>query len=479
MLKTPEESAVLTPDLCVIGAGSGGLSVAAGAVQMGASVVLIEGGRMGGDCLNVGCVPSKALIAAAARAQAMREGGPLGIAPVEPTIDYAAAMGHVQETIAAIAPHDSHERFEGLGCTVIRDWARFVSPEEVVAGDRRIRARRFVVATGSVPAVPPIEGLDTVPYLTNETLWELTALPDHLVVLGAGAVGLEMAQAHRRLGARVTVIEAQRALGGSDPDLAAVALARLGAEGVALHEGAAAERVAGSEGAVTVTLAGGETVEGTHLLVATGRRPALGRLDLVAGGIEHGRAGVTVDRGLRSTSNRRVYAIGDAAGGGFTHTAGYHAGLVVRSALFRLPVTARTDLLPRVTYTDPEIAEIGLTEAEARAAHGDRIEVHTAPLAENDRARAERQTDGLAKVIFGRGGRILGAGIVGPHAGELIQIWALAVSKGLRAKDIAGHVAPYPTLGEVSKRAVGAYFSARLFDSPTVKRIVRLLARIG
>ncbi len=479
MLKGPEEQAALTPDLCIVGAGSGGLSVAAGAVQMGASVVLVEGGRMGGDCLNVGCVPSKALIAAAARAQAMRDAAPLGIAPVEPGIDYAAAMAHVRGAIAAIAPHDSQERFERLGCTVIRDWARFVAPDEIVAGGRRVRARRVVVATGSVPAVPPIEGLDAVPYLTNETLWDLTALPGHLIVLGAGAVGVEMAQAHRRLGARVTVIEAKRALGGSDPELAAVALDRLRAEGVEIREAAAAERVSGSEGAVAVTLAGGETVEGTHLLVATGRRPSLERLDLAAGGVAHGPGGVAVDRGLRSTTNRRVYAIGDAAGGGFTHTAGYHAGLVVRSALFRLPVTARTDLLPRVTYTDPEIAEVGLSEAAARAEHGDRIEVHTAPFSENDRARAEGRTDGLAKVILGRGGRILGAGIAGPHAGELIQIWALALSKGLRAKDIAGHVAPYPTLGEVSKRAVGAYFSARLFHSPSVRRIVRLLARLG
>ncbi|MEO1601055.1 MAG: FAD-dependent oxidoreductase [Pseudomonadota bacterium] len=476
----PVKNGALCPDLCIIGAGSGGLSVAAGAVQMGASVVLIEGGEMGGDCLNYGCVPSKALIAAAKHAQAMRDGAPFGVTPVEPEVDYAAAMGHVHETIAAIAPHDSQERFEGLGCTVIRDWARFTGAEEVEAGGQRIRARRFVIATGSNAFVPPIPGLADAPYLTNETLWENRTLPTHLLILGGGPIGMEMAQAHRRLGADVTVIEAATPLAAAEPEVAAVAIRRLEAEGVALRTGLAATEVTSGDETVTLALADGSSVTGSHLLVATGRRPSLERLGLDAAGIAYDKRGVTVDAALRSSSNRKVYAIGDAAGGlQFTHVAGYQAGLVVRSALFRLPVKNRTDHIPKVTYTDPEIAQIGLTEAEARAEHGDRVEVVTAALPETDRGHAERLSDGLAKVVLGRGGRILGASIAGPHAGDLIQPWALALSKGMTIKDIAGHVAAYPTLGEVSKRAASACFSPRLFESAMVRRVIRLLARLG
>ncbi|MEM1345196.1 MAG: FAD-dependent oxidoreductase [Pseudomonadota bacterium] len=469
-----------TPDLCIIGAGSGGLSVAAGAAQMGASVVLIEAGAMGGDCLNAGCVPSKALIAAAKRAEAQRSGTAFGVTPVEPEVDYAAAMGHVHNTIAAIAPHDSQERFEGLGVHVLRARARFISPREVEAGGHTIRARRFVVATGSSPAVPPIPGLDSVPYLTNESLWQNSTKPGHLIVLGGGPIGMEMAQAHRRLGSEVTVIEAARALGRSDPEAAAVAVARLRAEGVDIREGVKAEELSGEAGAITVRLEGGEQITGTHLLVATGRRANVIGLGLEAAEIAHDATGIATTKGLRSTTNSRVYAIGDAVAGGlqFTHVAGYQAGLVVRSALFRLPITNRTDHIPHVTYTDPEIAQIGLTEAEALAA-GKQIEVHRVPFSGNDRAQAERETEGLLKLISDKRGRIHGVSLAGPHAGELIQVWALAISKGLKIKDMAGHVAPYPTLGEISKRAAGAWFSPRLFESDTVKRVVRVLARLG
>ncbi|KKL89775.1 hypothetical protein LCGC14_1911350, partial [marine sediment metagenome] len=222
----------LKVDICVIGAGSGGLSVAAGAVQMGASVVLIEGHKMGGDCLNYGCVPSKALIAASRAAHAMRDSARFGIAPVEPQIDFAAAKDHVAGAIAQIAPVDSQDRFERLGCTVIRDWARFISETEVQAGDTVITARRFVIATGSSPFVPPIDGIGDVPYFTNETIFDLRDRPDHLIVIGGGPIGLEMAQAHRRLGSRVTVLEGDRALGKDDPEMAAIVLKRLRAEGI-------------------------------------------------------------------------------------------------------------------------------------------------------------------------------------------------------------------------------------------------------
>ena len=473
-----EES--LAVDLCVIGGGSGGLSAAAGAAQMGASVALVEGHKMGGDCLNYGCVPSKALIAAAKRAHAMGAGGPFGVAPAAPQVDFAAVAAHVRGVIAAIAPHDSVARFEGLGVRVIEAWGAFTAPDTLRAGHVTIKARRFVIATGSRAFAPPIPGLDTTPYLTNETVFDLTERPETLIVIGGGPIGMELAQAHRRLGARVIVIEAATALGREDPEAAAVALAALRAEGVEIREGAQVAAAAPGPQGVRVTLADGTAIDGSHLLVAVGRRPNLERLNLKAANVETTKTGVAVDKGLRSVSNRRVYAVGDAAGGmQFTHLAGYHAGLVVRSALFRLPVAARDDHIPRVTFTDPEIAHVGLTEAEARAAHGDRLEVVRADYAENDRARAERATDGFIKVMLGPRGRILGATIVGAQAGELIGVWALALAQRLKIGDVAGMVAPYPTLGEISKRAAGAYYTPRLFESVWVKRAVRLLAKLG
>lgn len=467
---------VIETDICVIGAGSGGLSVAAGAAQMGARVVLVEAAEMGGDCLNAGCVPSKALIAAAAAAEGARKGF-AGVAGAEPAVDFAAVKDHVAGVIAAIAPHDSQERFEGLGCTVIRAFARFTGPREVQAGDATIRARRFVIATGSRPAVPPIPGLDGVPYLTNETVFALRERPGHLIVLGGGPIGMEMAQAHRRLGCAVTVVEAARALGREDPELAAVALEAIRAEGVAIREGQGVTSVGGGAGAVTVTLADGTRIEGTHLLVAAGRKVALEGLGLDAAGVAFDPRGVKVDARLRSVTNRRVFAVGDAAGGlQFTHVAGYHAGVVVRQAVLGLPAKARGDHIPRATYTDPEIAQVGLTEAEARAAHGDRLTVVRAPFSGNDRAMAGAKGRGLVKVMVVKG-RPVGAGIAGPQAGELIAPWALAIARGLKLTAIAGTVLPYPTLSEVSKRAASAYFSPKLFDNPLLKRVVRAVQR--
>ncbi len=464
-------------DLCVIGAGSGGLSVAAGAAQMGASVVLIEGHKMGGDCLNYGCVPSKALIAAAKHAHAMTSGGPFGVAPVEPRVDFAAAKDHVDRVIAAIAPHDSEERFEELGVRVIRDWGRFVSPTEVEVGAHRIEARRFVIATGSSPLVPPIPGLDAVPHFTNETIFELRERPEHLLVIGGGPIGVEMAQAHRRLGSRVTVIEGLKALGKDDPDCAGIVLKRLRDEGIEIAEDALAERISGAQGAIRVTAKDGRVFEGSHLLVAVGRRVNLERLDLDKADVKHDRKGVDVDAGLRSTTNRRVYAVGDVAGGlQFTHVAGYHAGVVIRQILLGLPAKAKTAHLPWATYTDPELAQVGLTEAEAREAHGERLAVVRWPYAENDRAQTGGETAGLVKVMVVKG-RPVGATIAGAQAGELIGLWALAIANGLKMSAVAGAVLPYPTLGEINKRVAGAYFSPKLFDNPLLKQGVKLLQR--
>lgn len=468
-------------DLCIIGAGSAGLSVAAAAVQFGVRVALIEKGAMGGDCLNFGCVPSKALLAAAKHAQAMRSGAPFGIAPVEPDIDFAAVRDHVRRTIAAIAPNDSEERFAAMGVEVIRAQARFLDAATLEAGGRRIQARRFVIATGSTPAVPPIPGLDGVDYLTNETIFDLAERPDHLIVIGGGPIGMELAQAHRRLGARVTVLEALTPLAKDDEEAAAVVLDALRREGVEILSGAAVTAISSEGGTVRATVSPGDgearTVTGSHLLVATGRRPQTGGLDLDAAGVASTKAGITVDRSLR-TANRRIYAIGDVTGGlQFTHVGNYHAGLVVRNALFRLPVRADMSAIPWVTYTDPELAHVGLGEAEARERHGE-VHVLRWPFAENDRAQAEGRTEGFVKVIASRRGRVLGADIVGPEAGELIQPWALAISSKLTVKAMIETVLPYPTLGEVNKRAAYVYYTG-LPERPWIRRLVRWLARLG
>lgn len=459
----------LDVDIAVIGGGSGGLSVAAGAVQMGASVVLVEKAKMGGDCLNYGCVPSKALIAAGEAAETARTAAKFGVDAGEPDIDFARVNAHVHDVIASIAPHDSVERFEGLGVRVIQAAGRFADESTLVAGGHRIKARRFVIATGSSPFVPPIPGIDAVPYLTNETVFDLTERPGHLIVVGGGPIGIEMAQAHRRLGSDVTVIEGFSIMGKDDPDAVDVVRKRLVAEGIEILENAKAENVAagGTGVVVTVSSDGGErTIEGTHLLMAVGRRANLSGLGLEEAGIEYKPQGIEVDDRLR-TSNRKVFAIGDAAGGyQFTHMAGYHAGIVIRNALFNLPSKVDYRAVPWVTYTDPELAHVGKTEAEAKKDSGDATAV-TFDFAENDRARAERATEGFIKAVVGKRGRILGATIVGRHAGELILPWVLAVQKGLKMSDMAGIIAPYPTLGEVSKRVAGAYYTPSLFSDRT------------
>lgn len=464
-------------DICIIGAGSGGLSVAAGAAQMGARTVLIERDEMGGDCLNTGCVPSKALLAAAKQAYRMGTGEPFGIAPVKPKVDFAKVHDHVHSVIAAIAPNDSVARFEGLGVTVIKEHGRFRDGSTVIAGNAEISARRFVIATGSRPFVPPIPGLDKVPFHTNETIFSNKECPEHLVILGAGPIGLEMAQAHRRLGARVTVLEALKAFARDDEEISALVIAQLRKEGIEILEGVKIESVSGGAGEVKVTLADQREIAGTHLLVATGRRANVEGLDLEKAGVDYTERGIRVDERLR-TSNKRICGIGDVAGGPqFTHVAGYHAGIVIRNALFRVPAKADHSAIPHVTYTDPELAHVGLTEAEART-KGLSINVLRWHLAENDRAQAERETEGVIKVVTDNHARVLGATIAAPHAGELILPWVLAKSQALKLSAMAGVVAPYPTLSEISKRAAGSYYTPTLFSTKT-KMLVRFLGLFG
>ncbi|HYM74007.1 MAG TPA: FAD-dependent oxidoreductase [Stellaceae bacterium] len=470
--------APLAPDLCVIGAGAGGLAVAAGAAQMGASVVLIERGEMGGDCLNFGCVPSKALLAAAKLAHDWRKGAEHGIDYAAPLIDFAGVADSVARVIRRIAPNDSVERFAGLGVTVMRGEARFVDPRRVAVDGTEIRARRFVVATGSTPAVPPIPGLDSVPYFTNETIFAHRAALRHLVVIGGGAVGIELAQAHRRLGAAITVIDAGPLLPRDDPELVALLAERLATEGIGLHPMSPIARIAPDGDGVAVTLASGARIAGSHLLIAAGRRPNLAALDLPAAGIAATERGITVDARLR-TGNRRVFAIGDVAGGPqFTHVALQHAGIVIRNALFRLPARVDYSALPWVTYSDPELAQVGMSEATARDAYGDRIRVLRWDFAENDRAYTERDTAGRVKIVTRGNGRILGATILVAQAGEQIAPWALAISRRLKIGALANLVLPYPTRGEAGKRAAASFYTPTLFSLRT-RRLVRLLAHFG
>ena len=466
---------LIKTDVLVIGGGSGGLSVAAGAVQMGARVVLLEGHKMGGDCLNYGCVPSKALLATASMAHVQGGNAAMGVESAEKSIDYGTAKDFVASVIGQIAPHDSVARFESLGVDVIEAFGRFISPTEVQAGDRVIIARRIVIATGSSPLVPPIPGLSDVPYYTNETVFDLRERPDHLLIIGGGPIGMEMAQAHRRLGSEVTVIEGQKVLAKDDPELVAILVQKLRDEGIEIVEEALAQSVSGKGGDITVSTSRG-AFHGTHLLMAVGRKVNTERLDLEAAGIAYDRSEIKVDGGLR-TSNRRVYAIGDVAGGlQFTHVAGYHAGVVIRSMLFGLRSKAKSSHIPWAIYTDPELAQVGLSEAQARAKFGACLEVARFDFVGSDRAIANGKTTGLIKVMVVKG-RPVGASIVGAGAGELIGLWAMALANNLKMSAIAATVLPYPSMGEINKRVTGAYFSPKLFESPFVRWLVGLVQR--
>jgi pyruvate/2-oxoglutarate dehydrogenase complex dihydrolipoamide dehydrogenase (E3) component len=470
----------LEVDICVVGAGSGGLVVAAAAASLRRPTVLVERGKMGGDCLNYGCVPSKSLIVAARAAEEARRAGRFGVMLGEPSIDYAKVHDHVQGVIAAIAPHDSVARFEGLGCRVIQAQGCFTGPDRLEAGGHVIRARRFVIATGSRAAVPPIPGLAEAPYLTNETIFDLRERPEHLVVIGGGPVGVELAQALRRLGARVTLLEMMAILANDDPEAVDLVRQALHREDVVLHEGVKVKTVerAGAGVAVAIEHEGREVrVVASHLLVAAGRKPNLDGLGLEAAGVAYGAKGVTVDSRLRTT-NRRIYAVGDVAGRlQFTHVAGYHAGIVIRNALFRIPAKLDERAIPWVTYAEPEVAHVGLNEEGARAAHGT-IRILRGTFGENDRAQIERATQGFVKVIATKRGRILGATIVGRTAGELIQPWVLAIGRKLKLGAMASLVAPYPTLGELNKSVAGSfYLSPRLLDR--ARKLAAWLARLG
>ena len=471
---------VLKPDLCVIGAGSGGLAVAAAAAQLGVPVVLIEKGRMGGNSLNYGCVPSKALLAAGKRAEAVRTASNFGIDVIEAQIDHRGVHDHVHGAIAAIAPNDSIERFTGLGVRVIQANASFLDKFTVEAGRVLVRARRFVIATGSVPVVPLIPGLDEVPYFTNETIFDVSERIQHLIVLGGGSTGLELAQAHRMLGSHVTVFDTGDMLAEEDREARSVIFKRFEDTQLMLFPKTRVERVERSvQGVAAHFNKDGETVlaKATHMLVATGRKPNVKGLSLDRAGVAFTEEGIKVNDQLR-TSNRRIYAVGDVIGTPeYAHLAEFQAGVVIRNAIFRLKPDANAVYVPRVLYTDPELAQVGLTEAMAKE-RGLDLAALTFEYGENDRARAERQTEGFATALVDAKGRIFGATIVGAHAGELIGLWGLAIGQGIKIGAVAQMIAPYPTLSEVSKRAAGSFYTPKLFSDRT-RKVVRLLGRLG
>lgn len=464
-------------DLVVIGAGSAGLSAAAGAAMLDLKVVLYEQHKMGGDCLNYGCVPSKALLSAAKVANEIRNASNYGVSASDVKVDWNKVKKHIQNAIQTIEPVDSQERFEGLGVTVIREAASFADYETIVSSSTKTRAKRIVVATGSRATVPSIPGIKVVPYLTNETIFSIEDLPEHLVILGGGPIGIEMAQAFVRLGSKVTVIDMAHVLPRADQKHAEIVAESLKKEGVTILENQSVEKVSGDSKTISVSLKGRKSpVTGSHFLVAAGRKAVLEELNLEAGQVAHDGTKITVSESLRSKSNPRVWALGDAAGKGqFTHLAGWHASVFIRRAYFKQSIQASSLPLPAVTYIQPEIAQIGLTEILAREKFRN-ISVSHFSFGENDRAIAEGKTNGEVKLVIHKG-KVVGASILGEGAGDIVQLIAVAMSNGLKVQALTNFISPYPTRAEAVKRAASAHFTDIVFGA-RMKKLVSILNRI-
>ncbi|APE29320.1 dihydrolipoyl dehydrogenase family protein [Aurantiacibacter gangjinensis] len=439
-------------DVIVIGGGAAGLTAAGGCALFGLKVALIEGHKMGGECLNNGCVPSKALITSARRAAEAREEKRAGVQLAAPVVDWQGVHGHVHKAIADIAPHDSKETFEEMGCEVIQDWAKLTGKHSVEVGGRMLTAPRIVIATGSGPFVPPIPGLDDVDYLTNENLFDLTKQPDHLVIIGGGVIGMEMAQSFRRLGSEVTVIEPGEPMGRDDRDSVAVVVNAMTREGVRFVKGKAEKVAKSADGGVTITTDGGEEVSGSHLLIAVGRKARTEGYGLEKLGIETGRNGIVVDE-RRRTNLKHIYAIGDCRDGPrLTHVSGYEGSRVVLEIALGLPSKVDYKALPWCTYTSPEVGQIGLTESEAREKYGDKLKVITEGFDHNERAIAEGETLGHVKVMF-NGKKVVGASVCGKNAGELLLPFTQMITGKAGSFDMGGAIISYPTRSEIVKAA--------------------------
>ena len=462
-------------DVCVIGAGSAGLSVASGAAQLGRSVVLFEADEMGGDCLNYGCVPSKALIAAGKHAHAFSSGELFGVKVAKPDVNFETVKAHIQGVIDHIAPVDSQERFEGLGCIVIRERASFKDVNTVESATTEVKAKRFVIAVGSRASAPPIPGLADTPYLTNEAIFSVKKQPKKLLVIGAGPIGLELGQAFKRLGSEVEIVDIAAPLGRSEPEHAQILVNALKDEGIVFHTPVKTKLIRKTKTGVAIDLEDGTTLTGSHLLVAAGRAPNVDGLGLENADIKYDHRGIDVSDSLR-TSNKRVYAAGDVAKGmgGLTHAAGYHAGQLIRNFYFSPPYMgdmlgkANTTRMPAAVYSEPELASIGLTEAQAKEA-GHNVRCVSWDFEENDRAIAERSDHGGVKIVATKKGVILGASVVGESAGEIIHMISVAMANKVKISGLAQIISPYATRSEAVKRAASSWYTDALFSDRTRK----------
>ena len=464
-------------DLVIVGGGSAGLTAAGFAVQLGARTALVEKHRIGGDCTWTGCVPSKTLLKAAKVAHAMRTAGIHGLSPVEPTVDLKQVMARVRAVVADVYQHESPESLRSDGIDVFLGGARFLDSHTLAVGETTLTARRILLTTGAHPFIPPVEGLDKVDYLTYENVWDLEALPTHLIVVGGGPIGSEMAQAFRRLGARVTLVEGMgRLLLNDEPDAAHVMADKFAEEGIDLRFNAMIERAWQDRTGIHVVASGDELV-GDALLVTVGRRPNVGGLGLEEAGITHSEHGIQVDDNLR-TSQRHIYAAGDCLGGyQFTHYAGWQAFMAVRNALLPGATKGIADHVPWTTFTDPEVAHVGLAEDQARERFGDSVMTCEWPMEHVDRARAEGDTTGFIKLIHRQDGTLLGVTIVAGRAGEMINEWTIALDRGLKVGDLANSIHVYPTYSMASMQAAAHIRVAQLLDG-TSGRIIRGLARL-
>jgi len=462
-------------DIGIIGGGAAGLTVASGAAQLGAKTLLIEKEpALGGDCLHFGCVPSKTLIRSAHVYHQMKNAERFGLPNVAvPPVDFSRIAERIAEVIAVIQKHDSEERFCKLGAKVEFGGVRFKDDHAVDLNGRTVSAKTWVIATGSSAAIPTIPGLETIEYITNREIFSLRQLPGRMIVLGAGPIGIEMAQAFARLGTEVTVVDrSHQILGKEDPDMAGAVQAVMESEGVQFFLDATIKGASEIDGKKTVTLIRktGVSVSLTAdtVLVAMGRAVNVNDLDLGAAGVAYEKSGITVDARLR-TSRKHIYAAGDVSGGyQFTHAAGYEGGVVVSNAVFHLPRKMDTTWLPWCTYTDPELASIGMNERAAAAA-GIETRIWTEAFADNDRGLAEDQVEGRIKLILDKKEKPLGVQIFGPRAGDLIAEWVAALNGGVKLSTLASAVHPYPTLGEISKRVTGSVFAPKIFSEKIQK----------
>lgn len=466
-------------DLVIIGGGAGGLGVTSGAAQLGLDVALIEkSDKLGGDCLHYGCVPSKTLIHAANVAHEMRTADQLGLEAVSPSINLAQVNQHVANVINHIQEHDDPDRFRSYGAQVEFGMPKFLDPNTIEVNGQKIKSKRFVLAMGSSPAIPPIKGLQEAGFVTNETIFQLQQLPKSMVVLGAGAIGLEMALAFARFGTKVTVVEMlDSILAQMDSELTSLLQSQLEKEGVTFYLGYKVTAVTEQKAVIAENKAGNTIqVDADEILVATGRKANVEGLDLDKAGVEYSARGVSVDARLRS-NQKHIYAMGDMVDGPFkfTHMAEYHAGIVIANTAFRLPKKANYRVVPAVVYTQPEVAVVGLTEQQAKAQYG-KIDVMRFEFKDVDRAITDVATVGMTKVIAHKG-KIVGAHILGPQAGELIAELALAMQANLKIGQISATIHAYPTLAQVNRRVVNTYYGPKLF-SPKVRNIVKWINRI-